>query len=121
MVVDETERRNIVNDFVNFYLGRAVRHFREEEELFFAPLVDSDVAGGLVAWAVMDHLRFHAQVRTVRRQLLDGEVGRDLLQKISDGLIKHVRFEEQELFPLLESLIPEAELNDLGTVGRRDV
>jgi hypothetical protein len=32
-----------------------------------------------------------------------------------------VRFEEQELFPLVERLVPEAELRELATVGRRDV
>jgi hypothetical protein len=32
-----------------------------------------------------------------------------------------VRFEEKELFPLVERLIPEEQLRDLATAGRRDV
>lgn len=118
---DETERRNISNDFVNFYLGRAIRHFHEEEELFFAPLIDSPEAGGLIVRAVTEHLRMHALVRKVRRQLTEGEVDRDLLAQISQQLTSHVRFEEQELFPLIESSISETELTDLATAGRRDV
>lgn len=118
---DVTERRNITNDFLNFYFGRAVRHFHEEEELFFAPLVDHPEAGDFVARAVGDHLRLHALVRTIKRQLSDGEADQALLDQISRLLIEHVRWEEQVLFPLVEQLIPDEELRDLATVGRRDV
>lgn len=120
-VDDATERRNVANDFINFYFGRAVRHFHEEEELFFAPLVDDPEAGDLVARAVSDHLRLHALVRTIKRQLSEGEADPAVLDRISTLLSEHVRFEEQELFPLIERLIPEETLMDLATVGRRDV
>ena len=118
---DETQRRNLANDFVNFYFGRALRHFHEEEELFFAPVVDHPEARDLVARAVSDHLRLHALVRTVKRQLSSGDADGEVLRQISKMLTEHVRFEEQELFPLIERLIPEDELKDLATVGRRDV
>jgi hemerythrin-like domain-containing protein len=118
---DETQRRNVVNDFINFYFGRAVRHFHEEEELFFAPLVDHPEARDLVVRAVSDHLRLHALVRTIKRQLSGGEADPAVLDQISDLLTEHVRFEEQELFPIVERLIPEENLVELATVGRRDV
>lgn len=118
---DETQRRNLANDFVNFYFGRAIRHFHEEEELFFAPVVDHPDARDLVVRAVSDHLRLHSLVRTVRRQLSSGEADGAVLEQISKLLTDHVRFEEQELFPVIERLIPEEELNDLATTGRRDV
>lgn len=118
---DEIERRKVANDFVNFYFGRAVRHFHEEEELFFAPLIDEPTARDLVLRAVSDHLRLHALVRVVRRQLNVGEVDARLLEKISILLTDHVRFEEKELFPLIEQLVPEMQLQDLATAGRRDV
>jgi hemerythrin-like domain-containing protein len=118
---DETQRRNAANDFINFYFGRAVRHFHEEEELFFAPLVDDPQAGSLVVRAVSDHLRLHALVRRVKRQLSEGEAEPELLKRISALLTDHVRFEEQELFPLVETLIPDQELADLAITGRRDV
>lgn len=117
----ESDRRNVTNDFVNFYFGRAVRHFHEEEELFFAPLIDDAEGHDLVVRAVSEHLRLHAMVRTMKRQLSDGEADPDLLGKISDLMTEHVRFEEKELFPLVERLVSDVELNDLATVGRRDV
>lgn len=118
---DQTERRNLVNDFVNFYLGNALRHFHEEEELFFAPLVDDPKAGDLVIRAVSDHLRLHAMVRKVKRQLSDGTIDSELIGRIATLLTEHVRFEEQQLFPLVEVLVPEQELVELATSGRRDV
>ena len=117
----EADRRNVANDFVNFYFGRAVRHFHEEEELFFAPLIDVPEARELVVRAVSDHLRLHALVRRVKRQLSEGEAEEALLKEISDLLTEHVRFEEKELFPLVESLVSDEDLMDLATVGRRDV
>lgn len=120
-LVDVTERRNLTNDFVNFYFGRAIRHFHEEEELFFAPLIDEPRAQDLVVRAVSDHLRLHALVRTVKRQLSDGEADPDTLVKIADLLTEHVRFEEQKLFPLVEELLPADHLSDLAISGRRDV
>ena len=118
---DKTERRNVANDFVNFYFGRAMRHFHEEEELFFAPVVDHPDTRDLVIHAVSDHLRSHAMVRTLKRQISDGEADPELLVRIAALLKEHVRFEEQDLFPLIERLIPEEDLNDLATEGRRDV
>jgi hemerythrin-like domain-containing protein len=112
---------NRANDFLNFYFGRAIRHFHEEEELFFAPLVDDPRAGDLIMRAVVDHLRLHALVRMIKRQLTDAEADQETLGEISRIFTEHVRFEEKELFPLIERLIPEDQLQDQATAGRRDV
>jgi hypothetical protein len=40
--------------------------------------------------------------------------------KISEMLRLHVRFEENELFPLIERLVPESELEQIAG-HRRDV
>lgn len=118
---DLTQRRNLVNDFINFYFGSAIRHFHEEEELFFAPLVDEPRARDHVVRAVSDHLRLHALVRTLKRQLSEGEADPATIGKIAELLTDHVRFEEQQLFPLIEELISADHLKDLATTGRRDV
>ena len=120
-VVDVTERRRPAEDFVNFYLGRLLRHFREEEELFFAPLVDQEEARDRVMQAVAEHLRMHAVARVLRRQLVDVEADPVTLRALSRLLTAHVRSEERDLFPLVERLLSEDELRDLATVGRRDV
>jgi hemerythrin-like domain-containing protein len=118
---DDQVLRRAADDFVNFYLGRARHHFHEEEELFFAPLVDDETVGPLIGRAVTEHLRLHAHVRTLRRQLSGGEVASEVLITIGEMLESHVRFEEKELFPLIERGISESELSDLASAGRRDI
>ena len=120
-MTDVPERRRAADDFVNFYLGRLVRHFREEEELFFAPLVDSDEAGDNVMQAVAEHLRVHALARSLRRQLVDGEADPATLGALSKLLTAHVRWEERDLLPLVEKLLTQEQLEEFATVGRRDV
>ena len=115
------ERRRTADDFVNFYLGRLLRHFREEEELFFAPLVDLPEARDLVMQAVAEHLRMHALVRALRRQLVSGDSDPETLRELGKLLTAHVRAEEHDLLPLVERLLSEEDLVDLATAGRRDV
>jgi hemerythrin-like domain-containing protein len=118
---DTTGVRRAADDFINFYLGRARHHFREEEELFFPPVVDDERARECVTRAVTEHLRLHAHVNRLRQQLSRGDIEVGLLTSIAELLASHIRFEEQELFPLIEDLIPEDDLLHLATAGRRDV
>ena len=118
---DISERRRAADDFVNFYLGRVLRHFHEEEELFFAPLVDHEEARDEVMKAVAEHLRIHALVRVLRRGLVDGEADPETMRTLSKLLTTHVRSEEKNVFPLVERLLTPEELTDLATAGRRDV
>ena len=118
---DDSERRRAAGDFINFYLGSLLRHFREEEELFFAPIVDDGDAQALITRALHEHLRVHARVRRLKRDLVGGVVEPTQLTELSKLLTAHVRFEERDLLPLVEQLLSEDELKDLATSGRRDV
>ncbi len=120
-IQDLGDRRRAADDFVNFYLGRVLRHVREEEELFLPPVAGADEGRELVIRAVLEHLELHGLVRSLKRQLVDGEAEPDQLLRLSELLTKHVRFEEQQLFPLIERTIPPDELEDLAVAGRRDV
>jgi hypothetical protein len=52
---------------------------------------------------------------------LSGDIEVGVLDSIAELLPSNVRFDEHELFPLIEGLIPEEDLLDLATAGRRDV
>lgn len=120
-LTDLSERRRVADDFVNFYLGRVLRHFHEEEELFFAPLMDHEEACDEVMKAVAEHLRIHGLARVLRRGLVDGEADPETMKALSKLLTTHVRSEEKNVFPLVERLLTSEELTDLATAGRRDV
>lgn len=106
--------------FLNFFLGRAVHHFREEEELFFPPAIAYPETKDLVARAVMEHLQIHDLVAGLKLQHAKGDVQSQLLTELSDTLRAHVRFEEDQLFPLIEQLVPSEALEERAT-RRRDV
>ncbi|HEX2149134.1 MAG TPA: hemerythrin domain-containing protein [Actinomycetota bacterium] len=117
---DRATRTRAADDFLNFYLGRALHHFREEEELFFPPATEYEEARPLVARAVMDHLTVHRLVGLFREQLASSAVSSEVMTEISEVLRLHVRFEEDELFPLIERLVPTARLDEIAE-HRREV
>jgi len=107
-------------DFLNFYLGRALHHFREEEELFFPPVVSDEQTRELVIRAVLEHLKIHGLVAELKTQLSKGDVENGLMDELAQTLRLHVRFEEDILFPLIEQLVPPGRLESIAT-HRRDV
>lgn len=117
-VTDQPRRARMADDFINFYLGRLLNHFREEEELFFAPIVDIEAAHGKVMRALAEHLQVHAAAHALMRQVGKGEADPEILARLSQMLTAHVRFEEKELFPLVEELVGEAGLADLAEARR---
>jgi hemerythrin-like domain-containing protein len=85
--------------FARFFSEESVPHFREEEERLFPLVAFSDEARPLVVRALLEHQQLHALVR----ELSSGERAR--LHEAAELLEAHVRFEERELFPLIERLL----------------
>jgi hemerythrin-like domain-containing protein len=117
---DRNVRTRAADDFINFYLGRALHHFREEEELFFPPAIEHEEARPLVTRAVLEHLNVHRLVGILKRDLVKAEVTPELMTEISEALRLHVRFEEDELFPLIEKVVPPERLDEIAA-HRREV
>jgi quercetin dioxygenase-like cupin family protein len=88
--------------FARFFAEESVRHFRDEEERVFPLVAESVEAGPLVIRALVEHQRLHSLAGRVR----DGDPAR--MRALADLLEAHVRFEERELFPLLERLLGDA-------------
>jgi mannose-6-phosphate isomerase-like protein (cupin superfamily) len=85
--------------FLRFFAEESVRHFREEEERLFPLVVDHEEAQPLVVKALLEHQQLHAMAA----RLASGEMApMGDLAGLLDG---HVRFEERELFPLIERLV----------------
>ena len=91
-------------DFLVFFDGSGVTHFRDEEEHLF-PLL-SEQAGAVapeeLVRALLDHARLHALAAQPRAGLAMGKVEAETLQSAGALLEAHARLEEHELFPLIE-------------------
>ena len=82
-------------------------HFRVEEEVLLpALLVVGEVE--LVARTEQDHAWLRAQLAAARAG--DGAAAR----AFGERLEAHVRFEERELFPACEALLPSQVLDEVG-------
>ena len=87
--------------FATFFAQVTIPHFREEEEVLFPLVADSDEATPLVVQALLDHQRLHALV--ARLQSPEEDL-RATMVELADLLEAHVRREERQLFPLIERL-----------------
>jgi len=102
-------------EFLVFYAEHLVPHFRHEEEwvlpryIRYVPVEDDDVSRLL-----REHVHLHRLVEDLRRAL---QAGGNLIQSLAvltDELEAHVRFEERELFPKIESALSADELAEIG-------
>jgi hemerythrin-like domain-containing protein len=102
-----------VRHFQDFLEPRGRRHFEIEEELLVGALPETD-GDWLAATARM--LDEHARIRRLA-DLVAGRPAEDRLahaHELGELLRDHVRFEEREVFPLLEARLPASELAALG-------
>ena len=81
-------------------------HFSAEETLLFAPVKDV-----LVEKALEQHAAIRGQINSLNAQQQDVIAQLSTLADIVDD---HVRFEERELFPYLESVLSNDQLETIG-------
>jgi hemerythrin-like domain-containing protein len=98
--------------FAEFWKSEGEAHFRIEEEVLLpgsgleGPGSDPDVA------RMLDE---HLDIRRRVRRILEGDASEDEFGELGVALTSHVRFEERELFPRIESLLDQDGLDDLAS------
>ena len=106
------DTRAAVEHFLAFWTAEGTRHFEIEEHHLLGALARED------DWAdAVDRVeRDHADIRAMAAELAAGasEEATDLAHRLGTRLHDHVRFEERELFRLLEERLAEDELRRLG-------
>lgn len=82
-------------------------HFRDEEELLFAPFLPDDE---LCSQAMKEH----EEIRKLTDAVCNDKKADDaLFLNLADAIEAHVRFEERELFPYIEGKISKERLHEL--------
>lgn len=87
-----------------FWEAHLVKHFDEEEQLLFNKIQDT-----LNLQAIAEH----RQLRSLADEIANSASIKNL-NAFADLLEKHIRFEERVLFPYLETIFPEEELQLIG-------
>jgi hemerythrin-like domain-containing protein len=101
-----------------FWEPRGRRHFEIEERLLLPALPETDTDWRAAAERVRDE---HARIRGAVDALATGAGGAPLeaAHGLGQLLRDHVRFEERQLFGLLEARLPEPDLARLGEAIER--
>jgi quercetin dioxygenase-like cupin family protein len=120
---DAPDPNAAVTAFLEFFVASAVPHFREEEELLFPHVAGAEAARELVVQALLEHQRLHAGAAQLRGLVARGNDRRDIARPMRDLatlLEAHVRFEEGQLFPLIEELLSEEALTTLANPATQE-
>ena len=97
--------------FLDYWTGHGHLHFRLEEELLFpAHAGHGDSHDPVVLRALGDHAAIRHRAGVLTAQFADP----DALEQLGTALAAHVRLEEREVFPLIERVLPERELDALA-------
>lgn len=98
--------------FLEFWERDLERHFKQEEEIVL-PLLATHAASELPV--IKETLKQHADIRWMIDALTkDPEPSAELLRSLGDAITAHVRFEENNLFPVIETTLPEEVLWEMN-------
>jgi len=112
----------IAREFAAFHREALLPHFRHEEEWLLPRYLRHASAGdAAVTRLLREHVTLH---RLVYDLALAERNSADLvapLTALTDALEAHVRFEEREMFPMIEAVLTADELSSLGEELLRSV
>jgi len=116
---DASARLAAAREFGEFFRNEERVHFRdEEEELFPLLLRHVPLQPALLRDARIQHVQLQGFARKLEIAVAAGIVDRETLDAAGELLEAHIRLEERQLFPLIEELVPDGELQRLGLADR---
>lgn len=108
--------RERAKEFLDFFAGNLVAHFRAEEEVLFPFMRDALPASA----SIIDELiKNHDQIRKAVPQLEAGMGLAKLMFDVGDLLERHIRKEERELFPLFENNLAAEQAEAAGAAMKK--
>lgn len=102
-------------EFLDFWREETSAHFREEEDV----LLPVALRHGLepdrepLVRMLVQHARIRGLVFRLEDELAGGYPTTETLRKLGETLEAHIRLEEREVFPLLESELPDHALEEV--------
>ncbi len=105
---DDTDSavKKIFNEFTTFYKSQLLNHF-EEEEKYLAPALENNP---LILKMFNDHKKMNEMFGSLSKSS-NLKVELYSFGKFLEG---HIRFEERELFPMIENTLSDDMLQEIG-------
>jgi len=92
----------------DFFNNELIKHFSEEED-FLVPVLRDNV---LIKRMCTEHIK----LREIFASLNSADDIENTLISFGKFLESHIRFEERELFPMIQSTLPEKTLIEIGNL-----
>jgi hemerythrin-like domain-containing protein len=106
-----TVRARVAHEFLLFWSDQTTRHFREEEEVLLPAFARyGDASAEPVVRVLVEHTNIRRLVDDLQRQVEQNAPSAETMRAIGELLRGHIRHEEDVLFPLIETVMPEEEL-----------
>ncbi len=97
-------------NYVDYFTANHLEpHFKEEEEILFAPLQDAKVQR-----AIDEHTIIKTTLQKIHQSSPENQM--EELVHLADLIDAHVRYEERVLFPHLEKELSEEQLENIGKI-----
>ena len=97
---------------IYFYNTELVKHFRNEEEILFPPAKGKDKKiDSLIDEIISEHRKIKSLVDSLKSE----NNYENVLDELGNLLESHIRKEERSLFPEIEKILSEKELELLAT------
>jgi iron-sulfur cluster repair protein YtfE (RIC family) len=103
----------MINYVTYFTTNHLNPHFKEEEEILFAPLKDDKVQR-----AINEHVLIKNIIQKIPDLSQENQIKE--LAALADLVDAHVRYEERILFPHLEKELTEEQLENIGKIIKDD-
>lgn len=100
----KVEPERIANFVINFWETHLAAHFIAEEQVLFAKINNSLTNKALAQ---------HKQLRGLINNILENSTPETLIN-FANLLENHIRFEEREVFKMIQQELNEEELNEIG-------
>jgi len=104
----EAEAEEIFVMFAKFFNGELQDHFTEEENHLTPYFINNPLIERMQA----EHKNMKAAFEALNTGGSDLKAG---LADLGEMLNDHIRFEEKELFPMIENTLSESELEEIGS------
>ena len=115
--LERTDVSDVASAFLEFWQRETCAHFRKEEEVLVP--VFARHGGNPARQPVAEMLAQHARIRGLVMQLGDevaaGDVRPQTLGCMGELLEAHIRLEERQVFPLVEEILADAELEEVAS------
>jgi len=96
---------------INFYNIELVKHFRQEEEILFPAAKGKDKRiDSLIDEIISEHRKIESLVESLKTK----NNYKEILNELGNLLESHIRKEERNLFPEIEKILTEEELELLA-------